>query len=226
MFRIFFIFCLSICCSVNLHSLWAQEEVNRYDTKGLRHGQWIEYFDNSGSHPKFEGQFHHGKKTGLFKFYQEGLKHPVALMEFDTASGKVRAKYLTQKGKTISEGEMADQQRSGLWTYYHKNSDKVMMTETYKKGKLHGPRKIFYDNGALAEEANYVEGKLEGARKLYSVKGVVLEDLNYKNGELHGPAKFYNGKGELMSEGYYHLNKHHGTWRYYENGQLKEEKEF
>ncbi|WP_324721363.1 toxin-antitoxin system YwqK family antitoxin [Salinimicrobium sp. HB62] len=211
---------------MNSQVLRAQEELNRLDANGKKHGKWVEYFDKSSLSLKYEGRFHHGRRVGLFKYYQEGLKQPVALMEFDTTSKTANVKYLSQKGKIISQGEMQDQQRTGLWTYFHKNSNKVMMTETYKDGKLHGPKKVFYDNGTLAEEANYLEGNLEGSRKLHSVKGVVLEDLTYRNGELHGPAKFFNGKGELMSEGQYRDNKHHGTWRYYENGKLKEEKIF
>ena len=205
-------------------SLKAQE-LNSFDSSGKRHGPWKEYYGNK-EQLKFEGQFEHGKRIGLFKFYQEGLKQPVALMEFDPTSEKVKVKYLSQKGKVISEGAIVNQERTGLWTYYHDNSDKIMMTENYVDGKLEGQKKVYYDNGELAEEAFYMNGKLHGARKLYSVKGVVLEDLQYKNDELHGPAKFYNGKGELMSEGEYRNNKHHGTWRYYENGKLKEEKFF
>lgn len=202
------------------------QESNAIDSHGKRHGPWKEYYDNNMSQPKFEGQFEHGKRIGLFKFCQQGLKHPVAVMEFDPESDLVKAQFLSQSGKVISEGEMINQQHTGLWTYYHKNSEAVMMTENYREGKLHGSKKVYYDNGQLAEEAVYINGELDGNRILYSVKGVVLEDLNYSNGQLHGPARFYNGKGELMSEGEYKDNKHHGTWRYYENGKFKEEKDF
>ncbi len=205
---------------------WTQEDINSHDTEGKRHGYWKEYFDPNESQLKFEGEFEHGKKIGLFKFYREGLKQPVAIMDFDAESDRATAKYLSQNGKIISEGEIHDQKRVGVWTYYHKNSDEVMMTENYEEGKLHGHKKVYYDEGQLAEEANYSHGELHGPRKLYSEKGVVLEDLHYENGELHGPAKIFNGKGELMSEGVYRNNKHHGTWRYYENGELKEVKEF
>ncbi|WZL88550.1 hypothetical protein VS868_13195 [Salinimicrobium sp. 3283s] len=204
----------------------AQTSLNAYDNRGEKHGDWIEYYDNNQSQPKFEGRYEHGKRIGLFKFYQEGLKHPVAVMNFDPNSEKVAAKYLAQDGSTISEGEFTGQQRTGTWTYYHQDSDDVMMTEQYVNGELHGQKKIYYDNGQLAEEATYNKGHLDGPRKLYSVKGVVLEDLLYKAGKLHGPAKIYNGKGELVSKGIYENDKHHGTWKYYENGKLKEEKEF
>ena len=211
----------------SIHSSAGQDTLlNTLDKEGRRHGKWKEYYDANKNFIKFEGEFVHGKETGVFKFYQEGLKHPAAIMEFDPASDVVKGKYLTQTGKVISEGELINQKRTGLWTYYHKDSDEVMMTETYSNGKLNGTKKIFYPGGNVAEEATYVNGELHGPRKLISVKGVVLEDLLYRNGELHGPAKFYNGKGELMSEGEYRNNQHYGIWKYYENGRFKEEKEF
>jgi antitoxin component YwqK of YwqJK toxin-antitoxin module len=206
--------------------IYGQKTLNQFDNQGNRHGKWIEYFNKNDKLPKFEGEFIHGKETGVFKFYQKGFKQPTAVMTFDPESDTVSAKYLSQNGKTISEGQIVEKKKIGLWTYFHKNRDKIMMTENYRDGKLHGLKRVFYEDGVLAEEANYNLGELHGNRKLYSVKGVVLEDLTYVNGELHGPAKFYNGKGELMSEGIYKNDKHHGTWRYYENGKLKEEKEY
>lgn len=206
--------------------IFAQEETNNLDNQGKRHGYWKEYYDDSKSEPKFEGQFKNGKRIGTFKFYEEGIKQPVAIMDFNETSNRAKAKFLTQQGKTISEGELMGQQRIGLWTYYHKNSDKIMMTENYVDGKLHGQKNVYYEDGTLAEESNYMNGKLHGNRKLYSETGSVLENLNYNNGELHGPAKFYNGQGEVVSEGKYKNDKHHGTWRYYENGKLKEEKDY
>lgn len=206
--------------------IFAQNSINQYDSEGNRHGMWREYYDPQEQMLKYEGEFIHGEEIGVFKFYQEGLKQPAAIMKFDQQSDTVTAQYLSQNGKTISEGDLTDKQRIGPWTYYHKNSDKVMMTENYKDGKLHGLKKVYYENGILAEEANYTNGELHGNRKLYSVKGVTLEDLTYQHGELHGLAKFFNGKGELMSEGSYKHDKHHGTWRYYENGKLKQEKEY
>ena len=217
----------TICFFLLLNfSVYAQEKLNQLDEDGRRHGPWKEYFDEDSGQLKFEGEFVHGKRTGLFRFYQEGLKNPAATMFFDPNSDTVEVKYLSQAGKTISEGQMLNQKRTGRWTYYHKNSDKIMMTENYVDGKLHGKQTTYYDTGKIAEEANYQEGLLQGERLLYSEKGVILEQLNYDRGELHGPAKFFNGKGELRSEGSYKRDKHHGTWKYYENGQLKEEKDY
>ncbi|NJW51680.1 toxin-antitoxin system YwqK family antitoxin [Salinimicrobium oceani] len=218
---------LVICILIyTINNTAIAQEVNTFDSQGNKHGKWKEYFDSGKEMLKYEGEFIHGKETGMFKFYQEGLKQPAALMHFSPSHDTIRATYLSQRGKTISEGKLLNKQRTGTWKYYHKDLDRVMMIENYEAGKLHGDRKIFYEDGTLAEEAHYVAGELHGSRKLLSVKGVVLEDLQYVNGELHGPAKFYNGKGVLMSEGAYKRNKHHGTWRYYEQGKLKREKQY
>lgn len=217
-FSFIFFFCLTVSVSQEVH--------NQYDKSGKRHGPWRGYYDDDKSKLRYEGEFEHGNEVGLFKFYEEGLKQPVATKLFDPTSSVVQVKYLTQAGKTISEGPIKDRMRTGTWKYYHKNSDKLMMIENYSEGQLHGEKIIYYDNGQIAEKANYEQGQLQGKKLLFSEKGVVLEDLQYVNGELHGPAKIYNGKGELMSEGNYKRDKHHGMWKYYEDGKLKETKEY
>lgn len=203
-----------------------QEALNQFDENGKRHGSWKGYYEDDPSQIKFEGTFEHGKETGLFKFYQPGLKNPVATRLFSPDSDVAEVKFLAQNGKVISEGRMRGTTRIGQWKYYHKNSDKLLMTENYEDGILEGEKTTYFDNGRVAEETFYRQGELHGERILYSEKGVILEQMNYVNGELHGPAKFFNGKGELLSEGNYKNDRHHGIWRYYENGELKEEKKF
>ena len=207
-------------------ALAQNDTINQVDKNGNRHGFWREYYDESSEMLKFEGEFSHGKESGLFKFYEQGLKQPTAIMEFSTLSDTVKGKFLTQQGKIVSEGHFVDQQRTGIWVYYHDGSDKILMTENYKNGVLHGIKKTYYPDGQLAEKANYLNGNLHGEWFMYSEDGVVLEHLTYDNGELHGPAKFYNGKGELVTEGNYKRDMHHGIWKYYQNGKLKEEKDY
>lgn len=220
--NVFFCFILFFCISLS----GAQEQINQYDKSGKRHGVWKGYYDDDKTQPRYEGTFEHGQEVGLFKFYEEGLKNPVATKIFSPGSDIVEVKYLSQAGKIVSEGIMKDRKRSGTWKYYHNNSDKIMMIENYLNGQLEGEKLTYYENGQVAEKANYEQGQLEGERILYSEKGVILEHLQYENGELHGVAKIYNGKGELVSEGTFKRDKHHGTWKYYENGSLKETKEY
>lgn len=217
-FSFIFFFCLTVSVSQEVH--------NQYDKSGKRHGPWRGYYDDDKSKLRYEGEFEHGNEVGLFKFYEEGLKHPVATILFSPGTDTVQVKYLSQSSRVISEGKMFDKKRIGVWTYYHKGSNKPMTVENYQEGQLHGEKIVYYDNGTIAEKAFYDKGTLQGQRILYSEKGVVLEQLTYVNGELHGPAKFFNGRGELVSEGVYKNDKHHGIWKYYENGKLKEQKDF
>ena len=218
------LFCL--CLLLTFLTAPAQDTLNNFDEHGERHGPWKKYFEEDPNQLRFEGEFVHGKETGLFRFYKLGLKKPAATKHFSPDSNIAEVKFLSQKGKVISEGKMQDTTRLGEWKYYHKNSDKLMMLEHYENGILNGEKITYYENGQPAEKAFYMNGELHGEVFMYSEKGVVLEHLTYENGELHGPAKFYNGKGELVTEGNYKRDKHHGIWKYYENDELKEEKDF
>ena len=102
-----------------------------------------------------------------------------------------------------------------------------MTIETYDdNGVLQGDRLVYYDNGQLAEKANYIAGKIEGLSEVYSLKGVVLKSFMYENGELHGPSRSFNGRGEMLSEGQYKRGKKTGIWKFYENNKLIDEKNF
>jgi antitoxin component YwqK of YwqJK toxin-antitoxin module len=204
------------------------QDINQFDAEGKRHGIWKKNFEGT-EQLRYEGEFHHGKEIGLFKFYILVKKKSVlsATKLFNANDNSAEVKFLTSRGKTISEGKMVGKTYVGKWIYYHKNSDKIMTVETYDdNGVLKGERLVYYDNGQLAEKATYVDGKIEGLSEIYSLKGVVLKSFIYENGELHGPSKSFNGKGEMLSEGQYKRNKKTGIWKFYENNKLVDEKNF
>src|SRR5690606_17019054 len=108
---------------------------------------------------------------------------------YTPGSDTAEVKFLSQKGKVISEGKMLGEQRIGLWKYYHQDSDKLLMTENYKNGVLEGEKLIFFENGTTTERSIYSNGELHGEQQIYSEKGVLLKRFNYNNGELHGPTE-------------------------------------
>jgi antitoxin component YwqK of YwqJK toxin-antitoxin module len=204
------------------------QDINQFDANGKRHGIWKKNFENT-KQLRYEGQFDHGKEVGLFKFYKLIKKKSVltATKQFNDKDTSAYVKFLSSRGKVISEGNMEVKKYVGKWTYYHKSSNDVMTTETYNSnGLLQGEKLVFYKDGVVAERANYVDGKLQGESNWYSIKGVVLKAFLYDNNELHGVAKYYNGKAELLAEGRYKRGKKVGVWKYYENGELTEEKDF
>ncbi|APG59936.1 toxin-antitoxin system YwqK family antitoxin [Christiangramia salexigens] len=214
---------LTLCL---LFSITSIAQKNKFDENGERHGYWKVDFEGAGT-PKFEGNFEHGNETGTFKFYKKGFyDHPAAIMNFSKTTDSVHVVYYTQTGKPISEGKMCDKKREGNWVYYHKDSDSIMMRETYKNDTLHGLQKTYFPNGKLAEKTIYQRGEKNGESFIYADNGQVTKELHYKNGMLHGPAVYFTVKGVKSIEGFYTEGKKSGTWKYFSDGKLEEEIEY
>jgi len=205
----------------------SQTAVNQFDDNGERHGVWKKYFDKTDQ-LRYEGKFDHGKEIDTFKFYTLKNKKSVlsAVKVFNPNNNKASVKFISSRGKLISEGMMNGRLYIGKWTYYHNKFDAIMSVEFYNdNGNLEGEKVIYYPNGKIAEKSNYKDGKLEGESKWYSEKGRLLKDFLYENDELHGMAKYYDADGIILAEGEYQRGRKHGIWKYYEAGKLKETKD-
>ncbi|WP_299439904.1 hypothetical protein [uncultured Aquimarina sp.] len=217
-----FLFFVFVCSTI----IGNAQEFNAFDADGKRHGKWQKKYENSNQ-IRYEGTFDHGKEVGEFKFYKSNSgKSPTAIKVFSNKTDSVSVKYFTSKGKVISAGNMIGKERIGLWTYYHKGSSKIMMTEEYKSGKLHGEQKTYFENGQLTEKIMYVEGEKQGKRIVYSEKGIIMKEFTYEDDQLHGITKYYDANGKVRIEGDYKRDRKNGVWNYYENGKLLEQKRF
>ncbi len=205
-----------------------QVAINQYDEDGKRHGKWSKNFENTDL-IRYEGQFNHGKETGEFRFYQKIGKTSklAAIKVFDENTGIADVRFLTLKGKVISEGKMRGKAYVGKWKYYHKNSDRLMSVEHFNDdGLLDGKKSVYYSNGQLAEEMTFSLGKKEGTSTYYAPDGKLMKVYEYRDDQLHGPSKHYDDNGLIMIEGSYRNGKKHGIWNYYKNGEFFEEKNF
>jgi len=206
----------------------AQNSYNQYDNNGERHGKWRKNFKDT-KQVRYEGQFNHGKETGMFKFYKLVKKKSIltATKVFSSDAITADVTFLASNGKVISQGKMNGKKYIGEWLYYHNDSEKIMTKEHYNaEGLLSGDKYVYFENGQIAEQLSYKNGNEEGNVKNYSDKGVLLKSFNYKNGELHGSYKDYTADGTLIVEGQFKNGKKHGIWRYYKNGKLTDEKNF
>ncbi|WP_300570890.1 hypothetical protein [Flavobacterium sp.] len=192
---------------------------NALDEKGLRHGQWNGFFDDSKI-LRYEGNFNHGKELGLFTYYANSDKKIVmATRNFDAKNNAFTIFFDENKNK-VSEGNMVDKQRQGVWKYYHKNSKAIMTTENYINDKLEGARKVFYSDGKLAEEVLYKNNLKEGLSKKYSKEGKLVEESNFIKGLMQGSYKVYDESGKVVINGQFKKDKKNGMWKYYQNGKL------
>ncbi|KIX22529.1 hypothetical protein SY27_01435 [Flavobacterium sp. 316] len=214
-------FILLMCC----FTTFSQEEINKFDDKGDRHGLWKGNHEKS-KRPRYEGSFNHGKEIGVFNYFDDTKEGTIiATRDFSKGDGSCYVIFYNQKKDKVSEGKLVNKVPEGEWKYYHFESKQLMTIENYKSGKLNGKKKIFYKDGSLAEESNYLDGKLEGTYKKYAENETILEEINYKKGQLNGVAIYYDGEGKISLKGQYKNDKKWGYWETYENGKLsKKEK--
>ncbi|MBT8324532.1 MAG: toxin-antitoxin system YwqK family antitoxin [Winogradskyella sp.] len=206
-----------------LTSVYAQSEVNQFDKDSLRHGLWTKNYHKTDQ-KRYEGIFEHGKEVGEFKYYTlKGGKSVLSATKFFNKQDDIAlVKFYTSSGKVISEGKMDGKNYIGKWTYYHKNSPIVMMSEYYNdQGLLDGERKVFYPNGIIAEQAQYNNGQLNGVSTWFSKQGKIIKSYNYTNDKLNGEAVYYDTSQQISSKGQYKNNMKVGVWNYYDNGILK-----
>jgi len=207
------VFALLFMCS----SILAQ--VNQNDANEKRHGLWKGTYEKS-KRPRYEGTFEHGKETGTFKYFQDDEKSTLMATRVFAADGSCYTTFFDDKGKKVNEGKEANKLREGEWKFYFTGKDTVMMLENYSKGRLEGIKKVFYDNGSIAEEITYKNGLREGNYKKYMVSGKVIENSTYKNDELNGPASFFDEGGQIVAKGQFKNNNITGKWQYYKNGKI------
>ena len=218
-----FIFILTV---VSLASN-AQDSYNQFDVNGKRHGNWHKYYHNT-KQLRYEGQFIQGKEIDTFKFYtlNKGKSVLSAIKVFNADNDKAIVKFLSSKGKIISEGEMKGKLYIGKWIYYHNKADTIMSIEYYNaQGLLEGEKQVFYPDGITAEKSNYTSGKLNGPSNWYAKNGKILKAFQYENDQLHGISKYYDADGNVKAEGTYRRDLKHGIWKYYENGKLVKSKD-
>lgn len=204
-------------------SAFAQDNFNKLDENGKKHGLWKGVHKESGR-PRFEGTFEHGSESGTFTYIDDTKAKSVIATRTFSANGTVAYDVFYDQNKNIvSEGKTINKLKEGEWKYYHQASKSIQTSEFYSKGKLNGVRKVFYASGAIAEEANYVNDVKNGPYKKLTEKGIVLEESNYKNGQNNGNAIYRDAVGNVTAKGTYVDGLKKGKWQFYENGKLKSE---
>ena len=214
--RSIIVFLVSLLFSV----LHAQNEYNKLDAKGLKHGLWKGVYEES-KRPRYQGTFEHGKEVGVFQFFDDTQKGDViATREFNPKDNSAYTIFYDQNKNKVSEGKVVNKLFEGEWKYYHYASPSVMTTENYKNGKLEGVRTVYFLNGKVAEQINYMNNLKQGAYKKYTENGIILEESFFKNNEYDGLAIFRNDSGIVVSKGMFAKGLKTGTWDVLENGKL------
>lgn len=205
---------------LNVSSIHAQNDFNKLDEKGQKHGVWKGFYEDT-KNPKYEGTFEHGKEVGFFTFFDNTrIKKIIATREFNSKDNSAMTIFYDQDKNKVSEGKVVNKQFEGQWKYYHKASKTIMTIENYSNGKLEGLRSVFYTNAKLAEEINYKNDLKDGLYKQYTQTGIVIEESNYKSNQYNGIAIFRGADGNIVSKGKFTNGKKTGVWQFFEKGKL------
>jgi len=100
-------------------------------------------------------------------------------------------------------------------------SEELLSRSYYKKGKLHGPSRCYFQN-ELSSETWYLEGVKNGLCRFFYKKEVPYAFLHYKQGLLHGECLFWYPNGTKKTVLCYKEGLLDGEgWLYYQNGSPK-----
>lgn len=199
--------------------------INRYDSKGRRHGAWEKYYESGRI--RYKGKFYKGKEVGDFYFYENKIvnNYPTIKKFFIKGTDIADVIFYNTYGKIKSDGQMQGRIRFGIWRYYD-NKGGMILSETYdQKGILHGKTTYFFADGKRAEEKFYKHGKLDGVSVRYSKEGVKLHEMSYVDGLLHGRCTFYETNGNPKESGLYYRDYKVGRWDFYLDGEYMGYKE-
>lgn len=87
---------------------------------------------------------------------------------------------LLEKGKKAAEGQTENGFRTGAWTFYDANGNKVG-TATFKGGNYHGEVTELFPNGKVRKVEQFSEGLRHGTAKEFSQDGKLVKQTEYRD---------------------------------------------
>jgi len=202
--------------------LVSRERINRLDNKGLKQGEWKEFYPNGRI--KTEKTYIDDQLHGYYKeydnrgilvltmLYQNGAI--VKSLVEDEPDIEIVNKY-DQDGKMISSGPYRNKIPVGTHRQYGKDGKVINAF-------------IYNDNGLLLSEGVVDEaGKFNGKWKDLYPDGKVQAEGQFTDSRRSGQWKFYNVQTKVEQTGSYNIGRPDGLWKwYYENGALLREEEY
>ncbi len=121
------------------------------------------------------GNYNHGKKAGVWTYYQEnGNKYLDLILKGDNEQ---RFTFYYKNGNKKYEGKTKNGLREGFWTFY-RESEKKESEGIYKKAKREGFWTFYDENGKKESEGNWKDDKQEGLWRFYHPNGKKREDVH------------------------------------------------
>jgi antitoxin component YwqK of YwqJK toxin-antitoxin module len=200
----------------------SRERINRTDNKGLKQGDWKEFYLNGGV--KSEKTFKDDLINGYYKEYDS---HGILVLTMLYENGAI-VKSRVEDEPDIEIVNKHDQDGKLIYSGPYRNKVPVGVHREFgKDGKVINAF-IYNDNGLLLSEGIVDEaGKYNGKWKDLYNNGKVQAEGQFNDSRRSGQWKFYNSSGKTEQTGSYNNGRPDGLWNwYYENGAMLKEEEY
>ncbi len=210
---------------------------NKIDASGKKQGYWKKFYPNTSivDYEGFfkddipEGEFIYYFKNGKIKakmiFKETGVVTYSTVFHED------------DKNFPLASGKYINKLKDSIWNYWSPNGSLSMIETFslgvlngkrtvfylpvsisqknggiaeemfFEKGKRHGEKKEYFENGVLKLKSNYLNDKIEGEVITYRPSGVIEMRDNYVNGLKEGWCYVYDSKGVELSKVYYNFGE-------------------
>lgn len=214
--------------------LISRERINRTDNKGLKQGEWKDFYPNGTI--KNERTFKNDLLHGYYREYDNRGKL-VMTMLYDSGSivrSRVEdetdieiANRYDQSGRLIYSGPLRNKVPVGIHReysvdgkitnafIYNDNGIKISEGIVDEAGNRNGRWKDFSQDGKLAAEGQYIDNRRTGTWKFYNSLEKPEQTGSYNNGRPDGLWKWYYENGALLREEEYFQGQRDGSYTEY-----------
>lgn len=116
---------------------------------------------------------------------------------------------------------------SGKCKVVYASTDLVKEILSFRKGRLDGDARYYYQNGSIKWKGCYENGFISGKWEYWDEEGRIMYVVNYKHDTLEGEFVSYHPNGITKEKGCYINNSRTGEWIVYsEKGQITGKKSY
>ncbi|MBK7625945.1 MAG: toxin-antitoxin system YwqK family antitoxin [Bacteroidales bacterium] len=202
--------------------LVSRERINRIDSKGLKQGEWKEFYPNGRI--KTEKTY---VDDNLHGYYKEYDNRGILVLTMLYENGAI-VKSQVEDEPDIETVNKYDQDGKLIFSGPYRNNVPVGIHREFgKDGKVINAL-IYNDNGVKISEGIVDEaGNHNGKWKDFYPDGKIQAEGQYTDNRRSGQWKFYNAAQKVEQTGGYNNGRPDGLWKwYYENGALLREEEY
>ncbi len=203
----------------NKDYLVSREKINRLDSKGLKQGDWKDFYPDGNL--KSEKTYKDDLLNGYYKEYDSRGILVLTMLYENGAVVKSKVEdepdievvnKVDAEGKIIYSGPYRKGIPVGIHREYGKDG-KITNSFTYndnglllsegiidEAGNHNGKWKDLYANGKVQAEGQYTDNRRSGTWKFYSPEGKVEQTGSYNNGRPDGLWKWYYDNGAMLRE--------------------------